>query len=86
MSVISAIVRLPMRLPMSTIVRASVSASSGVCINAPLPALTSSTIASEPEASFLLITLEAISGMPSTVPVTSLRAYISLSAGTKFPV
>ena len=34
----------------------------------------------------MLITLEAISGMPSTVPVTSLRAYISLSAGTKFPV
>ena len=84
MSVISAIVRLPIWLPISTMVRASLSASSALCINAPLPAFTSSTMASAPEASFLLIMLEAMSGMPSTVPVTSLSAYISLSAGTRF--
>ena len=67
-------------------VRASFLACSGVCMKAPVPHFTSSTMASVPAASFLLIMLEAISGMLSTVPVTSLRAYMSLSAGTRLPL
>ena len=45
-----------------------------VIINAPLPVFTSSTMQSLPAASFLLIMEEAISGMLSTVAVTSRRA------------
>ena len=47
---------------------------STVCISAPLPVFTSSTMAPAPLASFLLTMLEAISGMQSTVPVTSRSA------------
>ena len=65
---------------------ASVWASSRVCIKAPEPVFTSSTMASVPAASFLLMMLEAIKGMLSTVPVTSRSAYIRLSAGTRSPV
>ncbi|MFR3071338.1 MAG: hypothetical protein ACLTK8_00215 [Paeniclostridium sp.] len=51
----------------------------------PSPYLTSSNIVSEPDANFLDIIDDAISGIDSTVPVTSLKAII-LSAGTKSPV
>ncbi len=64
-------------------VAASSSASSYFCINAPTPVFTSSTIPSEPAASFLLMIELAISGMESTVAVTFLKAYICLSAGTR---
>ena len=53
---------------------------STVFIKAPVPVVTSSRMASEPEASFLDMMLEAISGMQLTVAVTSRRAYIFLSA------
>ena len=43
-------------------------------MNAPLPVLTSSTMVWAPEASFLDMMLETISGMEGTVPVTSRRA------------
>ena len=55
-------VRRPLRPPMETIACASPIDSSSVFINAPLPVLTSSTIAFEPAASFLLMIDEAISG------------------------
>ena len=55
-------------------------------MNAPVPVLTSSTIASEPLASFLDIIEEAIKGTHPTVAVTSRKAYIFLSAGTRLPV
>ena len=64
----------------------SFSASCIFFINAPLPTLTSSTIAPAPAAIFLLIILLAISGMLSTMAVTSLKAYIFLSAGARLPV
>ena len=54
----------------------------GFFINAPEPVLTSSTSASIPSASFLLMMLAQISAGLSTVPVTSRNAYIFLSAGT----
>ena len=85
-SVMMATVRRPICVPISTIARASVRASSIVCMNAPVPTFTSSTIASAPAAIFLLMTLEAISGMLLTVPVTSRSAYMRLSAGTRFSV
>ena len=50
-------------------------------MNAPLPTLTSSTNASVPSAIFLLMIDEAISGIDSTVPVTSRSAYSLRSAG-----
>ena len=59
---------------MSTMLSASARACSGVRMNAPLPAFTSSTMASAPHASFLDMTLEAMSGMLRTVAVTSRRA------------
>ena len=74
--------RLPMRSPVATIILARCSASSVRFINAPEPVLTSSTNASIPSASFLLMMLAQISGGLSTVPVTSRNAYILLSAGT----
>ena len=86
MSVMIATVRLPMCRPISTMVRASSLASGSVCMNAPVPIFTSSTIASAPAAIFLLITLDAMSGMLLTVPVTSRSAYMRLSAGTRFSV
>ena len=83
MSVMSATVLLFMFFPIATISEASSTASSIFSMNAPLPVLTSRTIASVPEASFLLIMLEAMSGMLFTVPLTSRSAYILLSAGSR---
>ena len=85
-SVIIAIVFLPRLFPIDIIASANFVASSIVCINAPSPYLTSSNIVSEPDANFLDIIDDAISGIDSTVPVTSLKAYNFLSAGTKSPV
>jgi hypothetical protein len=48
-----------------------------------LPHVTSNTIFFAPDAIFLLIMLEAISGMLSTQDIASLSAYIFLSAGAK---
>ena len=53
------------------------------CMNAPLPNFTSSTRASVPSAIFFDMMLEAISGIASTVPVTSRSAYSFLSAGAR---
>ena len=76
MSVTSAAVSTPIRLPSG---RPASGASSGpgrsVFMNAPLPNFTSSTRASSPSASFLLMMLAVISGMLGTVAVTSRRAY-----------
>ena len=85
MLVISAPTFRPACSPMATIFSASVTACSFVFINAPLPHFTSSRMQSLPAASFLLIMDIAISGMLSTVPVTSRSAYIFLSAGVRFP-
>ena len=74
MSVISAQTRLPAALPMRTISSARRRESSSVGISAPEPVFTSSRIASQPAAIFLDRMLEAISGMLSTVAVTSRRA------------
>jgi hypothetical protein len=74
MSVSSAMTLRPISRPMPIIVRASVRASSGVFMNAPEPTFTSSTSASMPSASFLLMMDEAMSGMQSTVAVTSRSA------------
>ncbi len=52
-------------------------------MNAPDPVLTSSRMLPAPPASFLLITLEAISAVLATVAVTSRSAYMALSAGTR---
>ena len=86
MFVIRARTFLPQCFPMATIFFASSSADFRSCINAPLPTLTSKTMDFAPAASFLDITLDAISGTESTVAVTSLKAYSFLSAGTIFPV
>ena len=43
-------------------------------MNAPVPTLTSSTSDDEPSAIFLLMIDDAISGIDSTVPVTSRSA------------
>ena len=55
-------------------------------IKAPLPQVTSITILFAPDAIFLLIMLEAISGILSVQLIVSLRLYIFLSAGAKFKV
>ena len=60
--------------PMDTISLARATASSLVFIKAPLPTLTSNKILSQPAAIFLLIILEAISEILSTVAVTSRKA------------
>jgi hypothetical protein len=73
----------PLARPISTIVSARRFASPSVFMNAPLPVFTSSTMFLEPEASFLLMMLEAMSGMLSTVAVTSRSAYSFLSAGAR---
>ena len=52
-------------------------------MNAPVPTLTSSTSADEPSAIFLLMIELAISGIDSTVPVTSRSAYSLRSAGAR---
>ena len=72
--VMRALVRTPASLPSSTIVRANSRASPRSFMNAPEPTLTSSTRAPVPSAIFLLMIELAISGMDSTVPVTSRSA------------
>ena len=74
MLVSSATVGLPNSRPMPTSVSARVRACSSVFINAPRPTFTSSTSASMPSASFFDMMLAAMSGIDSTVPVTSRRA------------
>ena len=74
MPVTTAVTGLPARVPISTMAFASSIEPSSVCMMAPEPVFTSSTMASEPEASFLDIMEEAISGRLSTVAVTSRRA------------
>ena len=74
MSVITAMVRRVTWAPMPTMALASSRAPSRVFMKAPLPVLTSSTMASPPPAIFLLITLLAMSGILSTVAVTSRSA------------
>ena len=59
---------------MPTMVCASRRASTCFFMNAPLPTFTSSTSASTPSASFFDMIEEAISGIDSTVPVTSRSA------------
>ncbi len=86
MPLMTAVTFLPTRSPISAITCASCSALSKSRINAPLPHFTSSTIPSAPAAIFLDIMLAAISGILSTVPVTSRRAYSFLSAGVRLPV
>ena len=70
----------------STSVRASRSASSRRRMNAPEPTFTSSTSPSRSSASFLLRMLAAMSGMESTVAVTSRSAYSRRSAGASSSV
>ena len=84
-SVISATVFLPAFSPIATISFASAIESSILFINAPLPVFTSRRIQSFPAASFLLMIDTAISGILSTVAVTSRSAYSFLSAGARFP-
>ena len=74
MSVSRATVVTPCALPSSTMVRASSRASAADFMNAPEPTLTSSTSAPVPSAIFLLMMELAISGIDSTVPVTSRSA------------
>ncbi len=73
-SVSSATVCTPASVPSATMVSASSRARSGVFMNAPLPTFTSSTSEPVPSAIFLLMIEEAISGIASTVPVTSRSA------------
>ncbi len=73
--------RFPAALPTRSMSKASLQASSEVFMNAPLPYFTSRRIQSAFIANFLLMILEQISGMLSTVPVEFLSAYIFLSAG-----
>ena len=62
---------------------ASSRASASARMNAPLPTLTSSTSAAVPSAIFLDMIELAISGIDSTVPVTSRSAYSRRSAGAR---
>ncbi len=74
MSVSTATVCTPAALPNSTIRPASSRAASTSFMNAPLPAFTSSTRDAAPSAIFLLMIELAISGIDSTVAVTSRSA------------
>ncbi len=74
MLVSRATVLTPASLPRATMVSASSRARASSFMKAPLPTLTSSTSEPVPSAIFLLMIEEAISGMASTVPVTSRRA------------
>ena len=74
MSVSSATVRTPCAAPSETIAAASARASATDFMNAPEPTLTSSTSADAPSAIFFDMIEEAISGIDSTVPVTSRSA------------
>ena len=73
-AVSSAVVRTPDSVPSRTMVCASSRAASRSRMNAPRPTLTSSTSACVPSAIFLDMIELAISGIDSTVPVTSRRA------------
>ena len=64
-------------------VRASSTALAVSDMKAPEPVLTSSTSADVPSAIFLLMMLEAIRGILSTVEVTSRSAYNLRSAGAR---
>ena len=74
MSVMSAVTLRFICVPMPIIVRARARESSSRFMKAPLPVFTSSTSASMPSASFLLMMELAISGRQSTVAVTSRSA------------
>ena len=74
MSVMSASVRTPDPTPIATSDFASRRESSSVFMNAPPPVFTSSTRPPIPSAIFLLMIDAQMSGMLSTVPVTSRRA------------
>ncbi len=74
MSVSRATVCTPWAPPSSTIVRASSRASASVFMNAPVPTFTSRTSADDPSAIFLDMIDDAMSGIDSTVPVTSRSA------------
>lgn len=64
----------PESVPRPTMVRASSRASSMFFMKAPVPTLTSRTSEPVPSAIFFDMIEEAISGMASTVPVTSRSA------------
>ena len=81
--VISATVFTPALLPISTMVSANCFAREKSFMNAPRPALTSKTNDCVPSAIFLLMMEEAIKGIHSTAPMTSLKEYIFRSAGAK---
>ena len=74
MSVISAVVRTPAPFAIVAMLPASVCDIAGSAMKAPLPAFTSITRPSRPSASFFDRIEEAISGIDSTVPVTSRMA------------
>lgn len=74
MSVRSATVFTPWSVPRPTIVEASSRASSMVFMKAPVPTFTSRTSEPVPSAIFLDMIEEAMSGIASTVPVTSRSA------------
>ena len=74
MLVSSASVRTPASSPVSTSDGASARASASVFMNAPSPHFTSSTRPPIPSAIFLLMIDAVMSGMLSTVPVTSRSA------------
>ena len=74
MSEITATVLRPAFFPIFTISSARAFASASCFMNAPLPVFTSSTMASAPAASFLLMMELAIRDRLSTVAVTSRRA------------
>ena len=73
----------PAACPAATIASASLRACAGVFMNAPEPTLTSSTSASTPSASFFERIDAVMSGIDSTVAVTSRSEYSFLSAGTR---
>ena len=74
MSVSSATVCTPASVPSATIVSASSRAVSSDFMKAPVPTLTSSTSAPVPSAIFFDMIDDAMSGIASTVPVTSRSA------------
>ena len=71
---------------MPTMVWARRRASTCFFMNAPLPTFTSSTSASTPSASFFDMIDDEISGIDSTVAVTSRSAYSLRSAGASSSV
>ncbi len=79
----SAVVRTPCSPPSVTMAVASARALAMSGMNAPVPTFTSSTSAAVPSAIFLDMIELAISGIDSTVPVTSRSAYSRRSAGAR---